>query len=246
MAEKGIAEMSDAPAVTTWLATSPLAWLSLTVCVWLASDRIAAAAGRHPFVNPLLMSVIAIVLLLEATGTSYATYLSGAQFIQFLIGPAVVAIALPLFKNWALVKRNAVAILIALPVGCVTAVIASVLLGRLLGLPESITMSLAPKSATTGAAMAISQSFGGEPAMTATFTVTTSIIAAVMLVSFMRVLRVKDMAAIGFAVGLSGHSVGTARAFQIDPVAGTFAGIALCLNAILTALVMPVLLRMLP
>jgi putative effector of murein hydrolase len=97
-------------------------------------------------------------------------------------------------------------------------------------LPEIIAMSLAPKSATTGAAMAISKSIGGVPAMTATFTVTTSIIAAVTLVSFIRLLRVKDLAAIGFSVGLSGHSV----------------GIALCLNAILTELIMPVLLAVLP
>jgi putative effector of murein hydrolase len=222
--------MIDAGSLTTWLATSPLAWLSLTVGVWLVSDRLAAAASRHPVANPLLISIIAIVLLLKVTGTSYATYLCGAQFIQFLIGPAVVAIAVPLFRNWPVVKRNMVPILIALPVGCLTAIVAVVLMGRALGLPEIITMSLAPKSATTGAAMAISHGFGGEPAMTATFTVSTSIIAAVMLVSFMRALRVKDMAAVGFAAGLSGHAVGTARAFQVDPVAGTFAGIALALT----------------
>jgi putative effector of murein hydrolase len=239
------AEMGDAAALTAWLSTSPLAWLTLTMCVWLASDRIAVAAGRHPLANPLLISILAIVLLLKVTGTSYATYSSGAQFIQFLIGPAVVAIAVPLFRNWPTVKRNLVPILTALPVGCVTAIVAVVLMGRALGLPKIITISLAPKSATTGAAMAISQSFGGQPAMTATFTVTTSIVAAVVLVSFMRALRVKDVAAIGFAAGLSGHSVGTARAFQIDPVAGTFAGIALCLNAILTALIMPLLWRIL-
>jgi predicted murein hydrolase (TIGR00659 family) len=238
-----MAEMGDAAELTAWLSRSPLAWLTLTVCIWLASDRIAVAAGRHPLANPLLISVLAIVLLLKATGTSYATYLSGVQFIQFLIGPAVVAIAVPLFRNWPTVKRNLVPILTALPVGCVTAIVTVVLMGRALGLPEIITISLAPKSATTGAAMAISQSFGGQPAMTATFTVTTSIIAAVVLVPLMRALRVKDTAAMGFAAGLSAHSVGTARAFQIDPVAGTFAGIALCLNAILTALVMPVLLR---
>jgi putative effector of murein hydrolase len=240
-----MAEMSNAAALTTWLSTSPLAWLSLTVCVWLVSDRIAVAAGRHPLANPLLISIIAIVILLKATGTSYATYLSGAQFIQFLIGPAVVAIAVPLFRNWPTVKRNVVPILTALPVGCVTAVAAAILMGRALGLPDVITISLAPKSATTGAAIAISQSLGGEAAMTATFTVTTSIIAAVVLVSLMRLLRVRDTAAIGFAAGLTAHSVGTARAFQVDPIAGTFAGIALCLNAILTALIIPVLLPML-
>lgn len=238
--------MSIDAALTTWLSTSPLLWLTVTLCVWLASEQIAIAAGRHPLVNPLLISVIVIALLLKATGTSYATYFSGAQFIQFLIGPAVVAIAVPLFKNRSLVKQNVVPILSGLVVGCITAIVATVLLGRALHLPETITMSLAPKSATMGAAIAISKTIGGEPAMTATFTVTTSILGAVTLVSLMRVLRVNDMAAVGFAAGLSSHSVGTARAFQIDPIAGTFAGIALCLNAVLTALVLPVLLTFLP
>jgi putative effector of murein hydrolase LrgA (UPF0299 family) len=107
----GRVEMSTDAELTTWLSSSPLLWLTVTLCVWLASEQIAIAAGRHPFVNPLLISVIAIALLLKATGTSYATYFSGAQFIQFLIGPAVVAIAVPLFKNWYLVKQNVVPIL---------------------------------------------------------------------------------------------------------------------------------------
>jgi putative effector of murein hydrolase len=112
-------------------------------------------------------------------------------------------------------------------------------------LPQTVTLSLLPKSATTGVAMAISQNLGGQPTMTSTFTVTTSIIAAVLLVSLMRLLRVRDMAATGFAAGLTGHSVGTARAFQLDPVAGTFAGTALCLNAVLTAIITPIVLAVL-
>jgi putative effector of murein hydrolase len=237
--------MSDATALAAWLSSSPLAWLALTVGVWCLADAVAAVVGRHPVANPLLMSIIAIVLLLKVTGTSYAVYSSGIQFIEFLIGPAIVSIAVPLFKNWSTVKRNAVPILTSLLVGSVTAIASAALMGRMVGLPETITLSLVPKSATTGVAMAISQSLGGEPTMTSTFTVTTSIISAVLLVSFMRLLRVRDMAAIGFAAGLSAHSVGTARAFQLDPVAGTFAGTALCLNAILTAVITPIVLAIL-
>ena len=142
--------MSNNAELTTWLSTSPLVWLIATLCVWLASERIAIAAGRHAFANPLLISIIAIATLLRATGTSYATYFSGAQFIQFLIGPAVVAIAVPLFRNWSIIKQNLVPILAALFVGCITAIVASVLMARALGLPDIITMSLAPKSVTTG------------------------------------------------------------------------------------------------
>ncbi len=146
--------MSNNAELTTWLSTSPLVWLIATLCVWLASEQIAIAAGRHAFANPLLISIIAIATLLRATGTSYATYFSGAQFIQFLIGPAVVAIAVPLFRNWSVIKQNLVPILAALFVGCITAIVASVLMARALGLPDITTMSLAPKSVTTGAASA--------------------------------------------------------------------------------------------
>ena len=126
--------MSRIMELTSWLSRSPLGWLTLTVCVWLAADRIAAACGRHPLVNPLLISIVAIVAVLKATGTSYAAYLSGAQLLQFLIGPAVVALAVPLFKHWSTVKANAVPILLALPAGCVTALLTSVVMGRTLGL----------------------------------------------------------------------------------------------------------------
>jgi putative effector of murein hydrolase len=237
--------MSEVAALTAWLSSSPLAWLALTVGVWCVADGAAAAAGRHPLANPLLISVVVILVLLKATGTSYAVYSSGVQFIEFLIGPAIVAIAVPLFGNWSTVRSNALPIAAALLVGSVTAIASAVIMGRMVGLPETITLSLVPKSATTGVAMAISQSLGGEPTMTSTFTVTTSIIAAVLLVSFMRLLRIRDPAVIGFAAGLSAHSVGTARAFQLDPVAGTFSGVALCLNAILTAVIAPMILAIL-
>lgn len=225
---------------------SPLIWLVLTLWVWWCADRVAAALGRHPAVNPVLISVVVIMAVLDATGTPYATYLAGVQLIQFLIGPAIVAIAVPLFRNWSTVKQNALPILLALIAGCLTAITSVVMMGNAFALPRVITISLAPKSSTAGVAMAISQHLGGEPAMTAAFTVATSIVGAIAITSLARLLRIKDPATIGFAVGLGAHSVGTARAFQIDAIAGTFAGIALCLNAILTALIMPSLAAMLP
>ena len=233
--------MGDQGQLSAFLSALPLTWLVLTLWVWWAADRVSALLNRHPAANPVLISVVAVVLLLELTGTPYPTYLAGVQFIQFLIAPAIVAIAVPLFRNWETVRDNVVPIVLALIGGCITAIMSVIAMGAAFGLPHVITASLAPKSATTGVALAVSRQLGGEAAMTAAFTVTTSIIGAVTIASICRWLRVKDPAAIGFAAGLSAHSVGTARAFQIDPVAGTFAGIALCLNAILTALLMPAL-----
>jgi putative effector of murein hydrolase len=235
--------MSELHDSVAWLSTLPLTWLALTLAVWVMAERLAVAVKGHALANPVLVSVIAIVLLLKLSGTTYAHYLAGVQLTQALIGPAVVAIAVPMFRNWPVVVRNAAPIALALPAGCITAVVAAVLISRACALPDVMVSSLAPKSATTGVAMAVSQGIGGQAAMTATFTVATSIVVAVVLVPLMRVLRIKDSATIGFAAGLTGHAVGTARAFQIDAVAGTFAGIALCLNAVLTALIVPLMLR---
>jgi putative effector of murein hydrolase len=236
---------SEAAALIGSLLTAPTAWLAISVAVWCAADALAEATGRHALANPVLISILAVALLLKVTDTDYRTYFSGVSLIQFLIGPAIVSIAVPLFKHWPTLKRNVFPIVIALIAGSITAITSATLMARAFGLPVAVTISLAPKSATTGAAMGISQNLGGDPAMTATFTVTTSIIAAIALVSLMRLLRVRDPAVTGFAVGLTGHSVGTARAFQINPVAGTFAGIALCLNAIMTSVITPILLPLL-
>jgi putative effector of murein hydrolase len=238
--------MTGGNALIDFLKATPLIWLALTLWIWWCADRIAAALGRHPAANPVLISVFAVMALLEATGTPYATYLAGVQIIQFLIGPAIVAIAVPLFRNWATVKQNVLPIALALVAGCLVAIMSVIAMGNAFGLPRVITASLAPKSATAGIAMAICEHLGGEAAMTAAFTVTTSIIGAIVITSIARLLRIKDSAAVGFAVGLGAHSVGTARAFQIDPVAGSFAGIALCLNAILTALILPAFAALLP
>jgi putative effector of murein hydrolase len=217
----------------------PLLWLTVTVCIWAAADRIARASGSHPLANPVLLSIAAIALLLKATGTSFETYSSATQVIEVFIGPAVVAIAVPLFRNWKLVKANAIPIVAALLLGSTTAIVSVLVMSRAFGLPAVVAVSLAPKSATTGAAIGIAQSVGGDPAMTAALTVVTSVIGALALVPAMRLIRVRDRAAVGFSAGLCAHAVGTARAFQIDPVAGAFAGIALCLNAILTSLIAP-------
>jgi putative effector of murein hydrolase len=121
--------MSDLAALTDWISSSPLAWLALTIGIWCAADAVAAAFGRHPLANPLLMSIVAIVVLLKATNTSYAVYSSGVQFMEFLIGPAIVSIAVPLFKNWATVKRNAAPIVTALVVGSLTAIASAAVMG---------------------------------------------------------------------------------------------------------------------
>ena len=230
-------------ALWTYLAATPLLWLTVTVLAWIAADALAQASGRHPLVNPLMLTVAGVAALLLATRTPYGTYFAGAQFVHFLLGPATVAIAVPLFRNWPLVVRHALPMLAALLAGGVTAIASALAVAAALGVPHDVLVALAPKSVTAGIAMGISEGLGGAPALTAVLVIATGLIGAVMVTPLMNALGIRDYAARGFAVGLASHGIGTARAFTVDPVAGTFAGIAMGLNALLSAVLVPLIVR---
>lgn len=236
--------MADPFALWVYLSATPLLWLTVTLTAWVAADRIALAAGRHPLVNPVLIAILAVAAVLTATGTGYRTYFEGAQFVHFLLGPATVAIAVPLFQHRATVRRYLLPMLAALVVGSVTAIVSAVGLVTALGGTDEVLLSIAPKSVTAAIAMAVSEGIGGDPALTAILVITTGIIGAVIVTPLMDALKITDYAARGFAVGLASHGIGTARAFVVNPIAGVFAGIAMGLNAVLTALLVPVLMRL--
>jgi predicted murein hydrolase (TIGR00659 family) len=236
----------DAPfSLWVYLATTPLLWLTLTVVIWVLADWLAQRSGRNPLVNPVMIAIALVAAILLATGTSYGTYFEGAQFIHFLLGPTTVAIAIPLYKNWPLVRRKALPLLAALIAGTATSILSAIAVGAALGLPRSVLISLAPKSVTAPVAMSLSEHLGGIPALTAVLVVITGVLGAVMVTPLMNAMGVRDYAARGFAAGLSAHGIGTARAFVVDPVAGTFAGIAMGLSAIVASLLIPVIVRLL-
>ncbi len=232
----------DAFAVWVYLARSPLLWLTVTVLVYCACDRLSAALRRHPLVNPVLLSMALIGLLLRGTGTPYATYFDGAQFIHFLLGPATVALGIPLYQNRLLVVRSILPMVCALVAGSVTALGTAVLIARALGASPTVVMSIAPKSVTAAVAMAITARLGGDAVLTAVLVILTGILGAMIVTPLMNWMGVTDKRARGFAAGVASHGIGTARAFQVDPLAGTFAGIAMGLNALLTTLLVPFLL----
>jgi predicted murein hydrolase (TIGR00659 family) len=231
-------------ALWVYLSATPLLWLTVTIGAWLAADEVAQRSGRHPLVNPILLAILGVTLVLALSGTPYHTYFEGAQFIHFLLGPATVAIAVPLVTNWDLVRRNLLPMAAALGVGAVVAVVSALAIASALGVPREVIIALAPKSVTAGVAMGITEGLGGEPALTAVLVIMTGIIGAVVVTPLMNAMGVRNFAARGFAVGLASHGIGTARAFVVDPVAGTFAGIAMGLNAVVTAFVAPLVLRL--
>lgn len=231
--------MNEVALLWVYLAERPLTWLTATVVAYAAADRLARAAGRHPAANPVVISAALVIGLLAATGTPFGRYFEGAQFVHFLLGPATVALAVPLVENLSIVRKSALPIAAALVAGSVTAVGSAVAIGWALGLPVEVLASLAPKSVTTPIAMGIAEKLGGIAALTAVLVILTGIIGAMTVTPLMNALRVKDMAARGFAAGVAAHGIGTARAFQVDPLAGAFAGIGMALNGALTALIVP-------
>ncbi|MGY3396261.1 putative effector of murein hydrolase [Bradyrhizobium sp. USDA 3311] len=158
--------MNDNPhSLWVYLSQSPLLWLTATLPVYAITDALSLATHRHPLANPVLHAMWIISLFLLLTGTSYTTYFAGAQFVHFLLGPATVALAVPLYQNRKLVTAAIVPLLAALVVGSITAVTSVVLLAEAARLPREIILSLAPKSVTAGVAMGISEALLSAPGL---------------------------------------------------------------------------------
>ena len=233
--------MSSNPfSLWVYLSQTPLLWLTVTLLVYAATDAVSQATGRNPLLNPVLHAMWIIGVFLWVTGTSYTTYFGGAQFVHFLLGPATVALAVPLYENRHQVVTAILPMALALVVGCVAAIVSVVVLAQLAGLPTIVVLSLAPKSVTAGVAMGISESLHADPSLTAVAVIITGIMGAMVVTPLMNAIGIRDFRARGFAVGLASHGIGTARAFQVDAIAGVFAGIAMSLNALITALLVPV------
>ena len=237
--------MTEAPLTQIWvyLAASPLLWLTATLVCYLIALKVYRLGGESPLLNPVAFAVALLIGLLQLTGTPYQTYFNGAQFVHFLLGPATVALAIPLYRQRERLKTLALPILVALLVGVVTAALSAVALGVLFGADAKTLISLAPKSVTAPVAMGISEKLGGIPSLTAVLVISTGIVGAVFGTGLLRLLRIRDDAVKGFAMGLSAHGIGTARAFQVSPVMGAFSGLAMALSAFATALILPPLLR---
>lgn len=212
-----------------------LIWMSVTVVAFWLMDRLASHLGRPPLLHPVLLSTPVIIAALMLTDTAYEDYAVATAMITFLLGPTVVSMAVPIWANRATIRRLAVPITLALVAGAVTAIVTSVGIVWLFGAPEDIMASIAPRATTTPVGMAISQTLGGIPALTAVIVIFAGVFGAMLATPLLDLLRIRDRRARGFAVGVAAHGVGAARAFQVSPTAGAYAGVGMALNALLTA-----------
>ncbi|MFK8000707.1 MAG: LrgB family protein [Polyangiales bacterium] len=219
----------------------PIMWSAVTILVFAGAQYVFRRAGRPALMNPVLLSVSALCVVLVATGTDYSTYFSGAMPIHLMLGPATVALAIPLHQNAGRVRAAALPVAAALFAGSLTAILVAVGVAYAFGVSETTLLSIAPKSATTPVAIGISESVGGSATLTAVAVVLTGVGGAVIALPLLKLIRVKDWKARGFAMGLSAHGIGTAAAMDQDESGGAFAGLGMGMNALLTALLVPLL-----
>jgi putative effector of murein hydrolase len=223
----------------------PLFGLALTIGVYLAASRLHEAAGRNPLLHPVLMSVSVVGLAIWALGVKYDQYFSQAAPLHYALGPFVVLLAVPLVRRWGLIRNARHALPIALGIGSVTAIVLAVSFPLGLGADWTLSVSLAPKSATAPVAMGIAERLGGIAGLTAMIAVLTGIFGAVAGPSLLAAAGIRDERAAGFALGVVSHAIGTARAFQMSEAAGAFASLGMVLNAVLTVVLVPLLLALL-
>lgn len=228
-----------------WIERNGLAssafWLALTIAIYVAARRFQNATGGSPLANTVLFAALPIMALLHVTGIPVSHYRAGGWPLLWLLGPATVALAVPLYMNFSIVRAALLPMCVSLVVGSGIAVLSAVALGGAMGASIETVRSLAPKTVTTPIAMGIAVEIGGIPDLTAAFVIFTGIIGAVSASAIFNIARIRDHRARGFATGVAAGGIGTARAFQESFLAGTFSGVGMTLNGIITAILLPLL-----
>ncbi len=235
--------MTEVVQLWVYLSTTPLFGLTATLATYALATACYERMNRAPWANPVLWSVVCLGGVLLATRTPYPRYFAGAQFVHVLLGPAVVALAWPLWQRRAEVRRRGLALTVAALLGGLVAGGSAVLMAWAFGLPDEVVRSLASKSVTAPVAMGIAERIGGVPALAAVFAVVTGLIGALSGKYVFGLLRINAWPVRGFALGTTSHGIGAARALQVHPDAGAYAGIALGLQVLMAALIIPLLFR---
>ena len=222
--------------IWVYLAASPLFALTATLVAYQGGLWLYEKSGGRPVVNPVLIAVGVLVGLLVVTGTPYGDYFEGAQFVHCMLGPATVALAVPLHGQLRALRGSVMATAVAIILGSLTAILSALGIAWALGGSLETIISLAPKSVTTPIAMALSDRLGGLASLTAVAVIITGMVGAIGGGWLLDRSSITDQRARGLAIGVAAHGIGTARAFQVNETAGAFAGLAMGLNALATTL----------
>jgi predicted murein hydrolase (TIGR00659 family) len=229
----------------SWLSTSPLFGITLTLVAYKVARVVWRRTGRHALVNPVLVAIVLAGGTLLLLDVDYGAYMNGGQYIAFLLGPATVALALPLHREMSLVRRAAFPVLLGIVAGSLASIAVALTVTEQLSGDRTLALSMAPKSATTPVSIALAESFGGVASLTAVFTIIAGVLGAVLGPAVLSLVGFRDLRVRGLAVGAASHGIGSARALEEHRTEGAFSGLAMGLNALATAILLPVMLRLL-
>ena len=227
--------------MTANFTSSSILWLPVTLALYFAACELHQRAGKSPLLNPTLLTITCISTALLGSGVAYSDYFESVKILHYLLGTAVVALAIPLYGNLQRMDGNLKAMAAALICGSLTSIVVGVALAQALGASLSTILSITPKSATAAVSMEIARMIGGVPAVTACLTIFTGITGAVIGPYLLNACGVQTPFARGLALGTASHGIATARAFTEDEVTGCWASLAMGLNAILTAFFAPLI-----
>jgi len=238
-------EKANLDVLWVYLSTSPLAGLTLTLVAYLFAYYLQKKTNSHPLANTVLISVVIIILTLQLTQTSYQAYFEGAQFIHFLLGPATVALAVPLYRQLEDVKQYLLPIFIAVSLGIIAGTLSIIFIAKMLGADVATQMSLSVRSVTAPVAMGIADKIGGIASLSVVMVLLTGILGAIFGGNLLRLVGIQSDMIIAIAMGNNSHGIGTARAFTINQRKGAFAALAMALAVVLNALTLPWLVTLL-
>jgi len=237
------AQLPNVPDIASSVTLSLIAAIGVaaTVLIYGAALRIYRRVG-HPLANPVLVAIIVVILLLLSLDIDYVTYERGGSLIALFLGPAVVAIGVPLHLQMSAIMRQRRAILVAITVGALVGILSGVLAAMALGASEAVVLTLAPRSVTTPIALGIAERVGGIPPLAASIVIATGVLGAVIGPFILRATGVRSPTAFGLAIGASAHGAGTARAMEEGEVEGATSGLAIGLMGVATAVLVPLVL----
>lgn len=206
---------------------------------------IVSRKTKNPLLNPLLIAIILVILVLMGLEIPKEQYDLGGSFILFFLGPATVVLAVPLYKQIELLKKDLVPILIGISVGSATSIISVILLSRLFHVDLSVAVSMLPKSVTTAIGMEISKEIGGIVSLSVAVIVLTGITGAVIGPGLLKIFRISDDVAQGIAIGTASHAVGTSKAMELGETQGAMSGLSIGIAGIATVILVPLLIGLL-
>lgn len=214
---------------------TPFFGIALTFGVYIAANKLYTAAGAPVFLHPLLIAIAGIAVALLVSGIPYDAYFRSSEALHLMLGPVVVLLAVPLWRQLSAIRALGMRLFIILLIGAVTGIATSAGIAMLFEAPIELVASIAPKSVTTPVAIKLSESLGGVPAITAVVVILTGLVGATFGWPVLHAAGIRDPRAKGFAIGVASHVIGTARVFQIDQKAGAFSSLGMILNALMTA-----------